>query len=123
MIPTTLTESMYKMKQKIQHDDHVDCYGNPIDIDDRYKGYYIAVPLSEVNMHFLPKKPFYNQKNLHDQYLLYGLRTMQYSYQPASGIVTSAYHVHLVTTQDEFESYILARDLNVDLRELFNANS
>ncbi|WAW11663.1 hypothetical protein nACB1_080 [Acinetobacter phage nACB1] len=92
-------------------------------MDDRYKGYYIAVPLSEVNMHFLPKKPFFNQKNLHDQYLLYGLRTMQYSFQPASGVVTSAYQVHMVTTQDEFESYILARDLNVDLRELFNANS
>jgi len=90
--------------------------------DSTYHGYYIAIPTSLVDSweHTLPEHEWYNQKDLNSQYVFYGLKYQRYSYASASTVVHKGLHVHVVSTLDDFVSYVLARDLNVDLRGLFN---
>lgn len=89
-----------------------------------YKGYYVGIPLRNIDETTLPKKPYYNDKNLNHTYLFYGLKHSRYSYNSATNVTAlRGYKVYVVETQEEFESLIYAHDLNADLRGLFNENS
>lgn len=92
-------------------------------IDDKYKGLYIAIPLDKVDVKTLPPRNWFNDPDLNSLYLLFGLKSQAYSYQPGSGIINKAYKVHLVEDQAAFEAMVLARELNADLRELFDGKS
>jgi hypothetical protein len=93
--------------------------------DDKYHGYYIAVPLSSVEgwEHMLPEHEWYNQRDFNSQFVFYGLKYKRYSYATASTVVHTHLKVHVVDNLEDFISFVLARDLNVDLRELFNGKN
>lgn len=94
--------------------------------DDKYKGYYVGVHQDNLPENFkqiLPKHDWYNDRQLNHQFLMYGLKYQRYSWQAASDVASGAYKVVVVDSLDDFISYVLARDLNTDLRELFNAKS